>query len=175
MMIGSFFLGGMRAAMRGRGGLIHKSRWKLAAISLLLLTVALYFLRSELRKSGFHWSVFLATLAGLDWRWLLAAMGFSLATYFGRALRWAVLLKPIRPQPNMTKLISATLIGFTAVTLLGRPGEFVRPYLISVYERVPFSSQIAAWVLERIYDLLIALAIFGFALSHVPYLSNPGP
>jgi uncharacterized protein (TIRG00374 family) len=114
-------------------------------------------------------------LARLDWRWLVAAVGFALATYYGRALRWAVLLKPLRPHPNMRKLLSATVIGFTAVTLLGRPGEFVRPYLISVQERVPFSSQLAAWVLERIYDLLIALAIFGFALSQVRNLEHIGP
>ncbi len=75
----------------------------------------------------------------------------------------------------MKRLLSATIIGFTAITLLGRPGEFVRPYLISLQERVPFSSQISAWVLERIYDLLIALAIFGFALSHVSNLGDPGP
>ena len=78
-----------------------------------------------------------------------------------------MLLKPLRPHPDMRNLLSATVIGFTAVTLLGRPGEFVRPYLISVKERVPFTSQIAAWVLERIFDLLMALLIFGFALSRV--------
>ena len=38
--------------------------------------------------------------------------------------------------------------------LLGRPGEFVRPYLIAVKERVPVTSQLAIWVLERIFDLL---------------------
>ena len=140
-----------------------------------MVLVALYLLRSELRKSGFHWSVFVATLTRLDWRWLVAALGFVLATYYGRALRWAVLLKPLRPHPNMRNLVSATIIGFTAVTLLGRPGEFVRPYLIAVQERVPFSSQLAAWVLERIYDLLMALAIFGFALSQVRNLADAGP
>lgn len=141
----------------------------------ILLLVAVYLLRSELRKSGFRWSVFVATLENLQWPWLLAAAGLALSTYFGRALRWAVLLKPLRPHPNMRKLISATIIGFTAVTLLGRPGEFVRPYLIARQEGVPFSSQIAAWVLERIYDLLMVLAIFGFALSRVRNISNPGP
>ena len=132
-------------------------------------------LRSELRKQGFHWSIFMASLARLDWAWLSAAIVLAVAAYYGRALRWAVLLKPLQPHPDMWKLFSATLIGFTAVTLLGRPGEFVRPYLISVRERVPFSSQVAAWVLERIYDLLIALAIFGFALSRVQNLSSLGP
>jgi glycosyltransferase 2 family protein len=141
----------------------------------ILLLIAVFLLRSELRKRGFRWSVFIATLEGLQWPWLLAAVGLALATYFGRALRWAVLLKPLRPRPNMRKLISATVIGFTAVTLLGRPGEFVRPYLIARQEGLPFSSQIAAWVLERIYDLLMVLAIFGFALSRVRNISNPGP
>jgi hypothetical protein len=43
----------------------------------------------------------------------------------------------------------------------------VRPYLIAVKERVPVSSQFAAWFLERIFDLLMALLIFGFALTRV--------
>src|SRR5258708_19149656 len=175
MMIGSFFRSGA-AVSRGprEGGLIRKSRWKWLTLGAMLVLAAAYLLRSELRKSGFRWSVFVATLTRLDWGWLLAAVGFALVTYYVRALRWAVLLKPVQPHPNMGRLISATVIGFTAITLLGRPGEFVRPYLISVQERVPFSSQISAWVLERIYDLLIALAIFGFALSHVRDLGDPG-
>jgi uncharacterized protein (TIRG00374 family) len=147
----------------------------LLALWAVLLLIAVYLLRSELRKSGFHWSVFAASLARLRMPWLLAAVALALATYPGRALRWAVLLKPLRPKPDMRKLVSATVIGFTAVTLLGRPGEFVRPYLIAVQERVPFSSQLAAWVLERIYDLLIVLAIFGFALSRVRHVTDAGP
>jgi uncharacterized protein (TIRG00374 family) len=59
------------------------------------------------------------------------------------------------------------VIGFSAITVLGRPGEFVRPYLIAGKEKVSTSSQMAALVLERIYDVLIVLAIFGFALSRV--------
>lgn len=175
-MIGSFFhFGAVTSTASEEGGFIRKSRWKWLALGAVLLLVALYLLRSELRKRGFHWSVFVATLGQLDWKWLVAALVAALATYYGRALRWAVLLRPLRPHPNMWKLFSATVIGFTAVTLLGRPGEFVRPYLISVQERVPFSSQIAAWVLERIYDLLMALMIFGFALSKVRYVGDPGP
>jgi len=176
MMIGSFFRS--RAASsraQEEGGRIRKSRWKWLTLGVPLLLAALYLLRSELRKSGFRWPVFVATLTRLDWRWLLAAAGFGLATYYVRALRWAVLLKPVQPHPNRKRLLSATVIGFTAITLLGRPGEFVRPYLISIQERVPFSSQISAWVLERIYDLLITLVIFGFALSHVRDLGDPGP
>jgi hypothetical protein len=65
------------------------------------------------------------------------------------------------------KLTKATAIGFAAITLLGRPGEFVRPYLIARAERLSVSSQIAALVLERVFDLLAAVLIFGFGLSLV--------
>jgi len=116
---------------------------------------------------GFDWRVFRATLSGLHWGWLAAATTAALAAYFGRALRWRVLMLPVKPRPNLWNLFSATLIGFTAITLLGRPGELVRPYLIAAKENVTMSSQVAAWLLERIYDLLIVLAIFGFALGRV--------
>jgi len=89
------------------------------------------------------------------------------ATYYGRALRWAIFLRPLRPDATLWNLLKATIIGFTAVVLLGRPGEFVRPYLISVKEAVPMSSQLAMWFLERIFDLLFALLIFGYGLSRV--------
>ena len=67
----------------------------------------------------------------------------------------------------MRNLLSATVVGFTASTLFGRPGEFVRPYLIARKEQVPVTSQFAAWVLERIFDLLMTLLLFAFALTRV--------
>jgi uncharacterized protein (TIRG00374 family) len=127
----------------------------------------IWLLRSRLSTHGFDWRVFRATLSGLQWGWLGAACAAVMAGYFGRALRWRVLMHPVKPDPNLWNLFSATVIGFAATTLLGRAGEFVRPYLIAAREQVPVSSQLAAWLLERIYDLLTVLAIFGFALSSV--------
>ncbi len=140
-------------------------RFLIAALVLAAL-VAWVFL-AEIRKQGFHWDVFWSSLSTLDWRWLGLSVLLSYLTYAGRALRWAVLLKPIQPNPRFWPILSATVVGFTATTILGRAGELVRPYLIANREGVPFPSQIAAWVVERIYDVLIALAVFGFALSRV--------
>ena len=90
-----------------------------------------------------------------------------MAGYFGRALRWRVLMRPVKPHPSLWNLFSATVIGFSAITVLGRPGEFVRPYLIATKEKVPASSQMAALVLERIYDVLIVL-------GHLRLRAQPG-
>jgi uncharacterized protein (TIRG00374 family) len=106
-------------------------------------------------------------IAGLRWNWLAVSLIPIFGTYYGRALRWAVFLKPMKPRPSIASLTSATVMGFTAITLFGRPGEFVRPYLIAKKEQVPVSSQFAAWLLERIFDLLMALLVFAFALARV--------
>jgi uncharacterized protein (TIRG00374 family) len=136
-------------------------------VIILVLPLLGWWLAATAFRQGFQWRAFLAVVAGLDWRWLVLGSFCAIATYYGRALRWAILIRPVTAHPHMWNLFSATVIGFTAVTILGRPGEFVRPYLISVRERVPFSSQVAAWLLERIFDLLVALGVFGFALAHV--------
>jgi len=119
-------------------------------------------------RDDFHWDVFLATYKTLDPVYLAFACLMIMLSYVVRALRWRIMVRPLQPHPHLWGLISATCIGYTAVTLFGRPGEFVRPYLISVRERLPFSSQLAAWLLERIYDLMMVLLIFGVALTRIP-------
>ncbi|HWB87162.1 MAG TPA: lysylphosphatidylglycerol synthase transmembrane domain-containing protein [Bryobacteraceae bacterium] len=129
--------------------------------------IILWWFRYEWSARAFDWHLFGASLAKLRWPWLLVALVPIFGTYYGRALRWAVLLKPVKPEPSLRNLLSATIIGFTAITLFGRPGEFVRPYLIAVKERVSVPSQLAAWVVERIFDILMALLVFAYALTRV--------
>ena len=136
--------------------------WVVAAAGLLA-----WLLYSQLSQRRFDWGLVANCFVRLDWRWVLVSTVPIFGTYYGRALRWAVFLKPLKPQPSMKNLLSATVTGFTAVTLFGRPGEFVRPYLIARKEKVPLTSQVAAWALERIFDLLMALLVFAFALTRV--------
>jgi uncharacterized protein (TIRG00374 family) len=124
-------------------------------------------LQEHWHHTRFEWRTFASSFLHLDWRWIALAVILSIATCYGRALRWAVMLRPLRPDPSVWSIFKATAIGFTAVVLLGRPGEFVRPYLIALREKVPLSSQLAAWVLERLCDLLAVLLVFGFAVSQI--------
>ena len=136
--------------------------------ALLLVAVAAaiaIFLR--IRDSGFQWEVFLSTLSGANLAFVGVSGLFVILTYVGRALRWRVMIRPIKPNSSLRKLLSATVIGFTAVVFFGRPGELVRPWLIARHENVSMSSQVAAWFLERILDLLMVLLLFGYALTQV--------
>jgi uncharacterized protein (TIRG00374 family) len=142
-------------------------RWQGAALVVLAGGFVLWIASERWRNAHFDWSAFAASFLKLDWCWVTAAAALGLLSYYGRALRWAVMLKPLRPRASVWGLFGATAIGFMSIVLLGRPGEFVRPYLISIKERVPFSSQMAAWFLERICDLLAVLVLFGVALIEI--------
>ena len=146
------------------------------AIIALLSAGAVWVILRALGGRGFDWRLVAFSLAHVRAGWLLLAVAGIYTTYWGRALRWAVFLRPLKASPSMANLLAATVIGFTAITLLGRPGEFVRPYLIAVKEKVPLVSQLGAWLLERIADLLMVLLLFGFALSRVgPSAEAAGP
>lgn len=145
----------------------------MAAVAICVLAALAYWLREK--AAGFDWGLFGASFRRMHPAWLAASVGLVFLTYAGRVIRWRVMLAPLQPRSSFWGVFSATCIGFTAVVLFGRAGELVRPYLIAVKEKVPFSSQMAAWLLERIYDLLVVLIIFGFALTRFPESAATGP
>jgi uncharacterized protein (TIRG00374 family) len=147
-----------------------------AVLGVLAILAAVLFVVYRWRQSGFVWEKFAAVFSDVDWSWLSLALALILATYVGRALRWEIMLRPLTKGVRLWGLVVATVIGFTAVVLFGRAGEPVRPYLIAKKEGVSFSSQVAAWLVERILDLLMVLLIFGIALTQISRSGiQPGP
>lgn len=171
------FRGGRSSAWgRLAGGLDLNKRYLGVGLALAVLIGAIVFVLYRWRTSGFNWHEFSSALRNVDWTWLLPAIALVLATYVGRTLRWEIMLRPLRKDPSLWRIFTATCIGFTAVVLFGRAGEPVRPYLIAKKEGVSFSSQIAAWIVERILDLLMVLLLFGVALTQVSKSAiQPGP
>jgi hypothetical protein len=144
-----------------------KKAYLSAAVALAALAALAIFILHRWRTSGFDWGQFASALRHVDWNWLFPAILLILATYVGRALRWEIMLRPLRKDVKLWTIFSATAIGFTAVVLFGRAGEPVRPYLIAKKAGVSFSSQVAVWIVERILDLLMVLLIFGIALTRI--------
>ena len=120
------------------------------ALVVIVLGALVYFQVQHWRS--FDWGRFRAETANISKLHVLVAVALIYATYLLRAVRWKVFLKPIC-QTRTEKLLAPTMIGFTGLALLGRPGEFVRPYLIAKKENVSLSSQIGVWTVERIFDI----------------------
>ena len=81
---------------------------------------------------AFDWRCFLASAGKLRWAWLLVLAGAGRWNLLRTGIALAVFLKPLKPQPSFRNLLWATVVGFTATSLFGRAGEFVRPYLIAI-------------------------------------------
>src|SRR5450755_1679673 len=90
---------------------------------------------------------------GLNWRHIFHGVLLIYLAYILRAVRWKIFLRPVRKDASIMGLVPPTMIGFTALALLGRAGEMIRPYLIARRQNLPFASQIAVWTVERIFDV----------------------
>jgi glycosyltransferase 2 family protein len=114
---------------------------------------------------SFDWTTFWQETEQIRPWHIAHAIGLIYIAYIFRAIRWKIFLRPVRPQASWLQLVPSTLIGFTGLALLGRPGEFIRPYLIARRHNLPVSSQMAVWAVERIFDIgafavLMAVGIF---------------
>ena len=63
------------------------------------------------------------------------------------------------------------MIGFTAVALIGRVADPVRPYLVAKRTGLPLGTQIAVYIVERLFDFGAMAVIVSLALLSIPYPS----
>ncbi|MBI1741140.1 MAG: flippase-like domain-containing protein [Candidatus Koribacter versatilis] len=139
-----------------------KKKYVVYAAVFLVLVVLIYL---QFRTwQNFDWARFRETRPQ---KWFHIAHGVALIylAYVVRAIRWKIFLRPVRPQATSLSLVAPTVIGFTGLALLGRPGELIRPYLIARRQDLSFSSQLAVWAVERIFDIgaftvLLVITIF---------------
>src|SRR5437899_1799201 len=124
-----------------------------------IIVVALY------RLAGWHfdWSLFVSSLWNVQPGWLTASIAATLLTYVARAFRWQGLLNPLK-SVRMGPLISTNVLGFSAIYLVGRAGELVRPLWLTRREQVPLTASVATIIVERFLDTLMLIALFGGAL-----------
>jgi glycosyltransferase 2 family protein len=95
---------------------------------------------------------------------LIIAVAVVCSTYGVRAFRWRTLLKPLSPA-RLADLFAATTIGFSAVFLIGRAGEFIRPLVLPMRDpRVRPSASIVTILVERIFDMMAVALMFAINL-----------
>lgn len=128
---------------------MNKKRFIISVLVLAVLGVLVYLQVRTWRR--FDWHRFWMATGDTNKFDLLAGVALVWVDYFLRALRWKIMLRPVC-EAKTSDLIAPTVIGFTGLALLGRPGEFIRPFLISRKMSLTVSSQLAVWTVERIFD-----------------------
>ncbi len=117
---------------------------------------------------GLMWWVFKGTDLGMlnseldriNWYWVGLSLVFNLLSQFVRAIRWAMLFKPLKYSPRTSNLfLSVIILAFTN-QIIPRGGEIARLGVVNRYEKVPFAKLFGTALIERLTDLAILLSIF---------------
>ena len=142
-------------------------RWLWLGVCVVVLALAFYNLSRGDEWHNFSWRAVWLSVEGANPFYLMGAVAATYITYLLRAYRWRFFLDPIK-KASLWNLFVGHILGFSAVYVIGRWGEFVRPAYIARKEDVTFTSQVAVWFLERIYDMVFVVLLFAVALAFGP-------
>ena len=141
----------------------RKSAARVYAIS----AIAVVCLVMVLHRAHFDWRAFLGQLRLVVWWHLAVGVALIYGTYWLRAWRWAEFCRPTK-RIHAREVLGAQFVGFTAVAIFGRLADLARPYLVAQRTRLPVSSQVAVYTVERMFDLGAAAVVFSSALAFTP-------
>ncbi len=118
---------------------------------------------------GVDWAEVSAALRGAHYFYLVPMVILGVGTFYIRALRWRVLLRPLG-EFRLGPLFSSTAIGigFCNMVLPGRAGEVVKPYLLGRWLGIPLAGLLGSSLLERLFDMLSVLFMLGMVLVSLP-------
>lgn len=135
----------------------------LLVAGVVVIAALLYRARGSAMLAGFSWGKFGAELKGANFALLALSLATIFASYAIRAIRWQRFSRYMG-RTRFKNVYSATIIGFTAIFLLGRAGEPVRPLLIARKDRLPVAGSFGVYVLERISDAAATVVMAAVAL-----------
>lgn len=143
---------------------MKKNQWILGFVVLVALIVLFVWVRTRIH---FDFHVFGAQMAQADWSKIALGAACIYSNFLFRAFRWNRLVQHTKKLPPFS-LLGIQVIGFTAVALIGRVADPVRPYLVSRKTNLTLSSQIAVYIVERLLDAGSMALIFSIAMIWVP-------
>jgi hypothetical protein len=143
---------------------LKKSHWILGLVVIIALVALGIWARGRIH---FDFAVFRSQLAMADWRKIGIGTACIYLAYVFRSVRWALLLRHNKKVAPFS-LLGTQVIGFTAVALIGRVADLVRPYLVAKRTGLPLGSQVAVYIVERLFDAGSMALIFSVAMIWVP-------
>lgn len=144
-----------------------RRRWLAWVIGGIVLALILIHVSHSREWRSFSWRRVGSMLLNASPELVVFAFLLSIASYAVRAYRWKYFVDPIK-RCSPWILFNGQVIGFASIYLIGRAAEIVRPAYIARAESLPFTSQLAVWVIERVYDCIALVVLFALALYFEP-------
>jgi uncharacterized protein (TIRG00374 family) len=121
------------------------------AVGILLLAVLIWW--TGIDKIG-------AAIGSASPLWLAASAAVIPPAYFLRAIRWKLLLHPVKKTVRVSNTFWSTSLGSMVNTLIPiRLGEFIRAYILGEKEETGFGPSFSSIIVERTLDLIGLLSI----------------
>src|SRR5581483_7423717 len=134
------------------------------AIGIAVAAVCLYFAFRGISFIDLAHSLRMAHVS-----WIILAMAVYSVGYYLRALRWEVLMSPIK-KITAHELLGPLLIGFFANNILPfRIGELVRAQVAGKKFQISRTASLGTILLERISDTISFLLTFMAAAIFFPF------
>ena len=93
--------------------------------------------------------------------YFLASVFVGTAGYFVRALRWKVLLHPLKPDTAVRSRFASISIGFAVNNIFpARLGELARAFALTRVEPISVSGSLGSLVVERFLDAIVLVTLF---------------
>jgi uncharacterized protein (TIRG00374 family) len=130
-------------------------------LSTILVYLSIRGIDFEKVAEGFH---------AVRYRYVLLFLIVVLIMQALRSVRWGMMLSPL-DQVDQLSLFSVTSVGFLAIMAIpARLGELARPYLIAKKSRIKMTAALGTILVERAFDSIAVLFIFGAVLFFIPFL-----
>lgn len=123
------------------------------------------------RKVDFHQTMEIIS-HGVDYWWILAAMGISIFSHIFRAMRWRLQLNALKVPTTLMELTCAVFGCYALNLLLPRAGELWRCTFVAKRSRARFTTVMGSMMADRLSDTVTVLLItlFTFVVA-APALS----
>ena len=140
-----------------------KSKIKQSLFLIIASLLALFFVVITVKQIDFERVA--NVLKETNYFWIFASMAISILTYWIRAARWNLLLKPMGYNTQTSSGFWAIAFAYFMNLTIPRSGEVARATSLYKMEKVPFEKSFGTVVLERVIDLLFLGLCFG--LTHI--------
>ena len=139
-----------------------KSKIKQSLFLIIASLLALFFVVITVKQIDFERVA--NVLKETNYFWIFASMAISILTYWIRAARWNLLLKPMGYNTQTSSGFWAIAFAYFMNLTIPRSGEVARATSLYKMEKVPFEKSFGTVVLERVIDLLFLGLCFGLTL-----------
>lgn len=107
-------------------------------------------------------------MANADYFWIMMVVLAFLLSNVSRALRWKMLLDPLKEKAHGIKWQNAlmgVLVGYVVNLVIPRAGEVAKCGVISQYEKISLDKVLGTAVLDRVLDVVMLAMIMLLTLA----------